>query len=125
MCETYLVSMINVIPRPNLTIHSKDIKGLFDPVVKEISNLVSQQVKEARMKKGAAIDVLFPFLDSPNNQMLTFTIQRIILVGGFSESPYLNKTLAEWCKVNRNIKLMRPEHPYVLFTSVKNFCPTS
>ncbi|KAH8650615.1 Hsp70 family protein-like protein [Tricladium varicosporioides] len=70
----------------------KDIQGLFDPVITEISNLVRQQVKEVRRKKGAAID-------------------RIILVGGFGESPYLNKALAEWCKANGNIKLMRPEHP--------------
>ncbi|KAL3421237.1 hsp70 protein [Phlyctema vagabunda] len=70
----------------------KDIQGLFDPVVIEISSLVHQQVKEARRGKSAAID-------------------RIILVGGFGESPYLNKTLTEWCKVNGNIQLMRPEHP--------------
>ncbi|OBT74750.1 hypothetical protein VF21_06621 [Pseudogymnoascus sp. 05NY08] len=70
----------------------KDIQGLFDPVVREISNLVRQQVKEVRSKTGAAID-------------------RIILVGGFAESPYLYKAIAEWCKANGNIKLMRPEYP--------------
>ena len=116
---------MNIIPRPTLMMHSKDIKGLFDPVVTEISNLVRQQVKEVRRKKGAAIDVIFPFPDSYNNQILTFTIQRIILVGGFSESPYLNKALAEWCKVNGNIKLMCPEHPYLLFILIEFFCSTS
>lgn len=43
--------------------------------------------------------------------MLTSTIQRIILVGGFAESPYLNKALAEWCQHNGKITLMCPEHP--------------
>jgi tRNA A37 threonylcarbamoyltransferase TsaD len=43
--------------------------------------------------------------------MLTPTIQRIILVGGFGESAYLNKVLAEWCQENGNIALMCPEHP--------------
>src|SRR4051794_12317096 len=105
-------------------IHSKDIQGLFDPVVTEISNLVGQQVKEVRRKNGAAIDVMFPFLDFHDDWTLTFTIQRIILVGGFGESPYLYKTLAEWCRVNGNIKLMRPEHPYVLFISIDSFCYT-
>jgi hypothetical protein len=105
-------------------IHSKDIQGLFDPVVTDISNLVREQVREV-WRKGAAIDVILPFFDFSGGQMLTLTIQRIILVGGFGESPYLYKTLAQWCKVNGNIKLMRPEHPYVLFIFVESFCSTS
>lgn len=43
--------------------------------------------------------------------MLTWAIQRIILVGGFAESPYLNKALAKWCHNNGKITLMCPEHP--------------
>jgi len=34
----------------------KDMQSLFDPVIKEITNLVSQQVKEAKEKKNAVID---------------------------------------------------------------------
>lgn len=33
------------------------MRGLFRPVVSKIVGLVSQQVKAARAKKGAAIDV--------------------------------------------------------------------
>ena len=33
--------------------------SLFDPVIAEITNLVSQQVREANEKKNAVIDVLF------------------------------------------------------------------
>lgn len=37
--------------------------------------------------------------------------QRIVLVGGFGESPYLNKVLKEWCLQHGEITLMCPEHP--------------
>ncbi len=33
------------------------MKSLFDPVVSEIKNLLNQQVKQAREKKNAYIDV--------------------------------------------------------------------
>jgi hypothetical protein len=34
------------------------MQSLFDPVIAEITNLVSQQVEEAKEKKDAVIDVL-------------------------------------------------------------------
>jgi hypothetical protein len=34
------------------------MQALFDPVILEITSLVSQQVKEAKSKKNANIDVL-------------------------------------------------------------------
>jgi len=34
------------------------MQALFDPVISEITSLVSQQVKEAKSKKNANIDVL-------------------------------------------------------------------
>ncbi|KAF4634009.1 hypothetical protein G7Y89_g4107 [Cudoniella acicularis] len=70
----------------------EDMQSLFDPVVAEITGLVDQQVKEAKQEKNAMID-------------------RIILVGGFGESPYLNKALADWCRRNGNMTLICPEHP--------------
>ena len=91
--------------------HSKDIQGLFDPVVTEIINLVRQQVKEARKKKGAVIDVILHPSTPGTARLLTINIQRIILVGGFGESPYLNKALAKWCNANGGMKLMCPEQP--------------
>lgn len=39
-------------------------------------------------------------------------MQRIILVGGFGDSGYLNKALASFCKDNGGIRLMCPEHWY-------------
>jgi hypothetical protein len=37
---------------------SEEMQSLFDPVVKEITKLVGQQVKEAKSRQGAVIDVL-------------------------------------------------------------------
>jgi len=42
---------------------------------------------------------------------LILVVQRIILVGGFGSSAYLNKALTEWCLENGNIKLLCPEDP--------------
>jgi hypothetical protein len=38
-------------------------------------------------------------------------LQRIILIGGFGESSYLNKALADWCGKNGGITLLCPLHP--------------
>ncbi|KAF7946500.1 hypothetical protein EAE96_009497 [Botrytis aclada] len=70
----------------------EDMQALFDPVVAEITTLIAQQVKAAK--------------DIQNSK-----INRIILVGGFGESPYLNKKLKEWCRKNGNMTLICPLHP--------------
>lgn len=70
----------------------KDMQALFDPVVAEITNLIKQQVKAAKDTQNAKIN-------------------RLILVGGFGESSYLNKKLKTWCKRNGNITLICPLHP--------------
>ncbi|KAF7896081.1 hypothetical protein EAF00_006096 [Botryotinia globosa] len=70
----------------------EDMEHLFDPVIAEITSLVGKQVKAAKTAKDAKIN-------------------RIILVGGFGESPHLNKQLKKWCRQNGNIILMRPLHP--------------
>jgi hypothetical protein len=36
------------------------MQNIFDPVIEEIKSLVSEQVKEARKKKGALINVGSP-----------------------------------------------------------------
>ncbi|MCJ1265191.1 hypothetical protein MMC22_005066 [Lobaria immixta] len=69
----------------------QDMQSLFQPVVIDILGLVSQQVKYAKAKKEAMIN-------------------RIILVGGFGDSPYLNKALVKFCKDKGGIRLMCPEH---------------
>ncbi|KAK0103678.1 hypothetical protein ONS95_005688 [Cadophora gregata] len=75
-----------------VTLTHEEMQGLFDPVIDQIVNLVEQQVKEAKENRKKAID-------------------RIVLVGGFGESPYLNKVLKEWCQQHGKITLLCPEHP--------------
>ncbi|KAH8808655.1 Hsp70 family protein-like protein [Xylogone sp. PMI_703] len=70
----------------------EDMEGLFDPVIEEITNLVGKQVAVAKESKNAEID-------------------RIILVGGFAESPYLHNALDEWCWRNGGIMLICPPRP--------------
>ncbi|KAK2733112.1 hypothetical protein FQN57_002304 [Myotisia sp. PD_48] len=55
-----------------------DMQRLFDPVVDEVINLVGSQV-DAAEKKNKKID-------------------RLILVGGFGDSDYLNTKLGQWCR---------------------------
>ncbi|QSZ31534.1 hypothetical protein DSL72_001101 [Monilinia vaccinii-corymbosi] len=69
-----------------------DMENLFNPVIDEITRLVKQQVDAARDTQKAKIN-------------------RIILVGGLGESPYLNKKLKLWCTKNGNITLICPLHP--------------
>ncbi|KAH8587066.1 Hsp70 family protein-like protein [Bisporella sp. PMI_857] len=69
----------------------EDMQTLFDPVVSQITSLISQQVKEIKVKRGSNID-------------------RVVLVGGFAESPYLHNALENWCWQNGDITLIRPEH---------------
>jgi hypothetical protein len=94
------------------------MQALFDPVISEITSLVSQQVKEAKAKKNANIDVLSNPLISKfifrEIMLISCFHQRIILVGGFAESPYLNNALEDWCWKNGDITLICPEYPQVI-----------
>ena len=45
------------IARLVLTFCSKDIQSLFDPVVKDITKLVEEQLKEAKKNGAPSIDV--------------------------------------------------------------------
>ena len=90
------------------------MQGLFDPVVKDILKLVSDQAELAKKTRGRTIDV-----SRSNNRLvrpkedyvLTMT-QRCILVGGFGDSDYLNEKLRKWCTRNGNIQLTCPPDWY-------------
>ncbi|KAK8190110.1 hsp70-like protein [Phyllosticta capitalensis] len=65
------------------------MKGFFDTVVDEIIRLIEPQVKAAKMQGH--------------------DISRIILVGGFGDSDYLNERIAIWCSQHPgNIRLTCP-----------------
>ncbi|KAL1615733.1 hypothetical protein SLS54_008863 [Diplodia seriata] len=67
-----------------------EMKGFFDPVINDIIRLVSSQIDLAK-KKNQHID-------------------RIILVGGFGDSDYLNERMRIWCMQNGSftMKLICP-----------------
>lgn len=101
-----------------------DLKTLFDPVVRQAIALVQQQVNDAA-KTGHSIDVCYVHIPS---SCKANSIQRMILVGGFGDSPYLFNKLQHWCKMNGNIHLVCPEHPQaaiVLGASLRGLCGTA
>lgn len=73
-----------------VTLSSQDMQRLFEPVLNDILTLLYMQLEDIQAK--------------------SFKLDRIILVGGFGESPYLNQRLSAWCKSNGNIRLLCPEN---------------
>ncbi|KAF9629605.1 putative hsp70 family protein [Lasiodiplodia theobromae] len=72
-----------------LKITTNQVKGFFDPVIDQIIGLIHSQIGDAANKKH--------------------DINRIILVGGFGNSSYLNSRLQEWCeKEHKGMKLSCP-----------------
>jgi hypothetical protein len=70
-----------------------------------VIRLVSEQVKAAR-KESNKIDVRRHWHAGGRAN----TLQRIILVGGSGDSPYLNKRLKAWCQENGEIMLVCPNY---------------
>ncbi|OCK73988.1 actin-like ATPase domain-containing protein [Lepidopterella palustris CBS 459.81] len=70
-----------------------DMLGFFEPVIEKIIDLLDQQMKLANRAAGSQ------------------SINRIILVGGFGDSPHLNTKVREWCTVQGSVRLICPEHP--------------
>lgn len=64
------------------------MQSFFDPVVEQVISLVESQIALAAAKGRK--------------------IGRIILVGGFGDSEYLNEKMETWCRVMGNIKLTCP-----------------
>ncbi|KAK4252159.1 hypothetical protein C7999DRAFT_37133 [Corynascus novoguineensis] len=67
----------------------RDMERVFDPVVRDVLNLLSRQVERISHKKGKRINT-------------------VVLVGGFGNSDYLKRKLDSWCAINR-IKCLRLE----------------
>ncbi|PUU78958.1 hypothetical protein B9Z19DRAFT_980951 [Tuber borchii] len=68
-----------------------DMKGLFDPIVKQVISLLGQQVRDSNK------------LDSSNK------VSTIFLVGGFSESTYLYKEVKAWLRrQSYHIRVINP-----------------
>jgi len=70
----------NGIEDGELRLKVADMKGLFDPIVKQVISLLGQQVRDSNK------------LDSSNK------VSTIFLVGGFGESAYLYKEVQAWVR---------------------------
>ncbi|KAI9675985.1 MAG: hypothetical protein M1822_008371 [Bathelium mastoideum] len=81
----------------------------FNPVISKITALLSQQIEKAR-RAEATCNINVGALDV-NRIIDVKIIQRLILVGGFGDSPHLNNTLRKWCDRQEKLRLLCPEHP--------------
>ncbi|EME44334.1 hypothetical protein DOTSEDRAFT_88524 [Dothistroma septosporum NZE10] len=70
---------------------SEDIESLFAPVVQSIIGLISEQVEQVACKGQR--------------------VNRLILVGGFAESHYLQESIKEWCKSPYDISVLVGQNP--------------
>ena len=66
------------IRKNKMTLAGTDVKAIFDPVVKEVLNLVTGQIKAAQSY-----------------------VKTVILVGGFGQNAYLRDTIREEVKSSR------------------------
>ena len=76
-------------------LHREDLEGFFRPVVSKVLDLLRQQTRQAQVEKGCQIN-------------------KIVLVGGFGDSRYLNDEIRAWSSTQGGIKVLCPENPYVL-----------
>ncbi|CAI7642652.1 unnamed protein product [Penicillium manginii] len=75
-----------------VTFTSTEMKSFFRPVMQQIEKLLDDQIRQLRQVKPLA------------------KIKKVVLAGGFGDSPYLNQTLGSWCEA-REMTLICPEHP--------------
>lgn len=71
----------------------RDMLGFFEPVVDKVISLLDKQMRLANKAGGSS------------------SINRVILVGGFGDSPYLNTVIRAWCSRQGDVRLLCPEHP--------------
>ncbi|KAJ5673177.1 hypothetical protein N7507_002304 [Penicillium longicatenatum] len=76
----------------SLTLSSSDMESFFKPVTQKIEDLLEDQLRQVRQTSESYIN-------------------KIVLVGGFGDSPYLNTTLRAWCQRRGGISLFCPENP--------------
>ncbi|KAF2131051.1 hsp70-like protein [Dothidotthia symphoricarpi CBS 119687] len=73
-------------------LNGRTMLSFFEPVVKKIIALLNQQI------------------DAANRISKQCIINRVVLVGGFGDSPYLNTQVRKWCQT-KDIRLTCPEDP--------------
>jgi len=89
-----------------------DMMTFFRPVIGKIIALIQEQIDAAnKTKKRKEASVINVCQSSSYFGAVLTVIQKVILVGGFGESKYLNDQLRTWCNSNGKIRLICPPNP--------------
>ncbi|KEY80192.1 Hsp70 [Aspergillus fumigatus] len=75
---------------------SNDVRGIFDPVLRGITQLIYRQIENANQEVGR------------------FIINKIVLVGGFSQSPYLRERISKAFAVDGKLAILTPADPQTM-----------
>lgn len=78
------------IRKSKMTLAGTEVKAIFDPVVKEVLNLVTGQIKAAKRH-----------------------VKAVLLVGGFGQSAYLRDAIREEIK-SSNVEVLQSPNRYIL-----------
>jgi hypothetical protein len=72
---------------------SDDMQDLFDPVIQDITQLVGQQVRDAKSNNAAKIDVIPCQLEKSHEAMLTFTSSVLFSLGDLENRHTCSRSL--------------------------------
>ncbi|KAJ5570150.1 uncharacterized protein N7459_009580 [Penicillium hispanicum] len=87
--------------RRSIILRSQDLRDLYDPILGKIFALILSQITAA------------------NNKFRRHVINKVVLVGGFSASPYLQNTLRRALKQVGNVSMLVPGNPPYEFESLE------
>lgn len=86
------------------------MKNFFEPVIEKVIQLLNQQVARITgVGKSALLKVCRHFIGG-YAEVLTYRLQRILLAGGFGDSPYLHQKVKAWCST-KGLSVLCAEHP--------------
>lgn len=83
---------------------------IFDPVVKQVIDLIAQQVQSSNDIDGRNKVSVCPYILKATSRAKNSQGQTILLVGGFGESKYLFRKVEEWAHgQSRSIRVINPD----------------
>ncbi|KAH1500688.1 hypothetical protein KXX06_001505 [Aspergillus fumigatus] len=92
---------------------SNDVRGIFDPVLRGITQLIYRQIESANQEVGRFIINVQPLLFEQRVPEL-IEMQKIVLVGGFSQSPYLRERISKAFVVDGKLAILTPADPQTM-----------
>ncbi|KAH2325033.1 hypothetical protein KXW87_007130, partial [Aspergillus fumigatus] len=92
---------------------SNDVRGIFDPVLRGITQLIYRQIESANQEVGRFIINVQPLLFEQRVPEL-IEMQKIVLVGGFSQSPYLRERISKAFVGDGKLAILTPADPQTM-----------